>query len=65
MTQNSGFFYQFFSSERFFYDTRRNIGFQPVKSPYFCVGQQKKEPLEKNRYFGTCKATECIIIFEF
>ena len=54
-------FYQFFSSERFFtsffqasgffYDSRRNIDFQPVKSPYICVGQQKKEPLEKKPLF--------------
>ena len=49
MSQNSGFFYQFFSSERFFYDSRRNIGFLPVKSPYFCVGQQKN----KNHSKGT------------
>ena len=50
--------------ERFFFfaDSSKKKGFQPVKSPYFCVGQQKtkkKERLEKNRkknrYFGTCK----------
>ena len=32
-----------FSSERFFfYDSCRNMDFHPVKSPYFCLGQQKK-----------------------
>ena len=34
----------------FFADSRRKKGFQPVKSLYFCVGQQKKkELLEKNQ----------------
>ena len=34
----------------FFADSRRKRGFQPVKSPYFCVGQKKKnELLEKNQ----------------
>ena len=32
-------FKQFF----FFADSSRKKGFQPVKSPYFCVGQQKKK----------------------
>ena len=49
------FFYQFFSSERFFYDSRRNISFQPVKSPYICVGQQRKEPVKKTAILGHVK----------
>ena len=49
--------------ERFFFffgDSRRKRGFQPVKSLYFYVGQQKKKELleketeKKNRHFGTC-----------
>ena len=45
------------SDSFFFADSRKKKGFQPAKSLYFCVGQQKKkkEPLEKNRDFGTCK----------
>ena len=70
MPQNSGSFHQFFWSKRFFfYNSRRNISFQPVKSPYFCVGQPKKNrskrTSEKSRYFWTCKATECIISLNF
>ena len=37
--------------ERFFFfaDSRRKNKFQSVKSPYFSIGQQKKEPLEKSQ----------------
>ena len=39
-----GFFFFFFA------DSKRRNGFQPVKSLYFCVDQQKKkELLEKNQ----------------
>ena len=34
-------------------DSSRKKGFQPVKSPYFCVGQQKKK--KKNRLKRTSK----------
>ena len=38
------FFQQFFSSGYYFFaDTSRKKDFQPVKSPYFCVGQRKKK----------------------
>ena len=41
---------QFFSSKFFFVGSRRKKGFQPVKSFYFCLGQQKKKKLlEKNQ----------------
>ena len=32
----------FYSSNFFFADSRREKGFQPVKSLYFCVGKRKK-----------------------
>ena len=43
----------------FLADLSRKKGFQSVKSPYFCVGQQKKKRTaqkktgEENRYFRT------------
>ena len=41
----------------FFADSSRKKVFQPIKSPYFCVGQQKKtrkEPAKKIAVFWTC-----------
>ena len=61
MSRKSGSFYWFFSSGSIFSaDSRREKGFQPIKSPYFCLGQQEKEnrlkrTIKKNGYFGTCK----------
>ena len=43
----------------FFFAVSRRNGFQPVKSLYFWVDQQKKELLEKNRYFRICKPANC------
>ena len=58
MSQDSSFFYWFFSSgSLFFADSRRKNGFQPVKSAYFCAGQQKKrtarkEPVKRTAILG-------------
>ena len=61
MSRKTSFFSQFFSSGSFFFfvNSRRKKGFQPIESPYFCVGQQKpknrlKRTSTKNRDFGTC-----------
>ena len=48
-----------FQAVFFFADSKRKNSFQPVKNLCFCISQQKKEPLEKNRYFGTCKPAKC------
>ena len=50
------FFVFFTSSFRtfffcFFWCARRNNSFEPVKSPYFCVGQQKKRTARKEPLF--------------
>ena len=58
MFQNSGSFYWFFSSNSFFLLlTYAEIkAFYWLKALFFSLSQQKiKEPLEKNRFFGTCK----------
>ena len=68
MSQNSGLLPVFFErASGFFYDSRRaeTLAFNQLKVLIFVLVNKKKEPLEKNSYFGTCKATECIIIFEF
>ena len=44
----------------FFADSNRKKGFQPMKSPYFCVSQQRKKNRskripEKNRFLRACK----------
>ena len=51
MSQNSGSLKQFFSSGSFFFfllTQAEKKGFQQVKSPYLCAGQQKRS-LEKNQ----------------
>ena len=42
MSRKRGSFLQFFRAVLFFADSIRKKGFQPVKSLYFCVGEQKK-----------------------
>ena len=53
MSRKSGSFQQSFSSGSFFFaDSRRKNGFQQVKSSFFCVGQQKKEPVKRTAISG-------------
>ena len=65
MFQNSvAVLFTIFSSSSFFLANSRRKGFQPVKSPSFCVGQQEKKnrlkrTSKKNRYFGICKPAIC------
>ena len=61
MSQKNGSFCGSFQAVLFISaDSSRKKGFQLVESPYFCMGQQKKENRLKrtskmNRYLGTCK----------
>ena len=67
MSQKSGLLPVFFERAVFFYDSRRaeTLAFNQLKVLIFALVNKKEKPLKKNHYFGTRKATECIIIFEF
>ena len=50
-------FYQFFSSERFFYDSRRTetLAFSQLKVLIFALVNKKKEPIKRTAILGHVK----------